>query len=34
MVFALRGERIASITGFPQDNELFEQLGHPQLLRR
>ena len=27
MVFALRGEKIAGITGFPQDIELFEQLG-------
>lgn len=34
MVFALRGNRIASITGFPQDTELFEQLGQPLLLRR
>lgn len=29
-----RGDRIASITGFPQDTELFEQLGQPLLLRR
>jgi RNA polymerase sigma-70 factor, ECF subfamily len=29
MIFALRGDRIAGITGFPQDTELFEQLGQP-----
>jgi len=29
MVFALRGERIAGITGFPRDLELFTQLGQP-----
>ena len=34
MAFALRSDRIASITGFPHDAELFEQLGHPLLLRR
>jgi RNA polymerase sigma-70 factor, ECF subfamily len=34
MVFALRGDRIAGITGFPQDTELFEQLGEPLILRR
>jgi RNA polymerase sigma-70 factor (ECF subfamily) len=33
MVFALRGDRIAGITGFPQDTELFEQLGEPLVLR-
>ena len=32
MVFALRGDRIAGITGFPQDTELFEQLGAPLVL--
>lgn len=32
MVFALRGERIAGITGFPVDTELFEQLGAPLVL--
>jgi RNA polymerase sigma-70 factor (ECF subfamily) len=32
MVFALRGDRIAGITGFPQDVELFEQLGAPLVL--
>jgi hypothetical protein len=32
MVFALRGDRIAGITGFPQDKELFEQLGAPLAL--
>jgi RNA polymerase sigma-70 factor (ECF subfamily) len=32
MVFALRGDRIAGITGFPQDTELFEQLGAPPAL--
>lgn len=25
MIFALRGDKIAGITGFPQDMELFEQ---------
>jgi len=34
MAFALRSDRIASITGFPHDAELFEQLGQPLLLRR
>ena len=34
MVFALRGERIARITGFPDDAELFERFGAPLLLRR
>jgi RNA polymerase sigma-70 factor (ECF subfamily) len=29
MVFALRGHRIAGITGFPRDVELFTQLGLP-----
>ena len=29
MVFALRGERIAGITGFPHDLEVFTQLGLP-----
>ena len=29
MVFALRGNRIAGITGFPHDMELFTQLGLP-----
>ena len=29
MVFALRGERIAGITGFPRDLALFTQLGLP-----
>jgi RNA polymerase sigma-70 factor (ECF subfamily) len=29
MVFALRGDRIARITGFPRDLELFTQLGLP-----
>jgi RNA polymerase sigma-70 factor (ECF subfamily) len=29
MVFALRGSRIAGITGFPRDIELFTQLGLP-----
>jgi RNA polymerase sigma-70 factor, ECF subfamily len=29
MIFALRGERIAGITGFPRDIELFTQLGLP-----
>ena len=29
MVFALRGERIAGITGFPHDLALFERLGLP-----
>jgi RNA polymerase sigma-70 factor (ECF subfamily) len=32
MVFALRGDKIAGITGFPQDMELFEQLGAPLVL--
>jgi RNA polymerase sigma-70 factor (ECF subfamily) len=32
MVFALRGDKIAGITGFPQDSELFEQLGAPLVL--
>jgi RNA polymerase sigma-70 factor (ECF subfamily) len=32
MVFAVRGDRIAGITGFPQDAELFEQLGAPLVL--
>jgi RNA polymerase sigma-70 factor (ECF subfamily) len=32
MLFALRGDRIAGITGFPQDTELFEQLGAPLAL--
>jgi hypothetical protein len=34
MVFALQGDRIAGITGFPQDTELFEQLGAPLALTR
>jgi RNA polymerase sigma-70 factor, ECF subfamily len=34
MVFALRGDRIAGITGFPQDIELFERLGAPLALSR
>jgi hypothetical protein len=29
MVFALRGDRIAGITGFPHDLQLFAQLGLP-----
>jgi RNA polymerase sigma-70 factor (ECF subfamily) len=29
MVFALRGDRIAGITGFPHDLEVFTQLGLP-----
>lgn len=29
MIFALRGDKIAGITGFPLDTELFEQLGEP-----
>jgi hypothetical protein len=33
-VFALRGDRIAGITGFPQDIELFERLGAPLALSR
>ncbi|MGE3811185.1 MAG: RNA polymerase subunit sigma-70 [Candidatus Nanopelagicales bacterium] len=33
MVFALRGERIATITGFPNDTDLFERLGAPLVLR-
>ena len=32
MVFALRGDRIAGITGFPHDLELFRQLGLPARL--
>jgi hypothetical protein len=32
MVFAIRDDRIAGITGFPHDLELFTQLGLP--LRR
>jgi hypothetical protein len=32
MLFALRGDPIAGITGFPQDTELFEQLGAPLAL--
>jgi hypothetical protein len=31
-VFALRGDEIAGITGFPQDTELLEQLGAPLVL--
>ncbi|HEX4671315.1 MAG TPA: hypothetical protein VH279_03550 [Solirubrobacteraceae bacterium] len=34
MVFALRGDRIAGITGFPQDTELFERLGAPLTITR
>ena len=30
MVFALRGDRIAGMTGFPHDLELFAQLGLPR----
>ena len=33
MVLALRGDRIAGITGFPHDLELFAQLGLPPTLR-
>jgi RNA polymerase sigma-70 factor, ECF subfamily len=29
MIFALRADKIAGITGFPQDTDLFEQLGAP-----
>jgi len=29
MIFALRGDSIAGITGFPRDTDLFEQLGAP-----
>jgi RNA polymerase sigma-70 factor (ECF subfamily) len=29
MVFALRGERMVGITGFPRDPALFDQLGLP-----
>jgi hypothetical protein len=29
MVVALPGDKTAGITGFPQDIELFEQLGAP-----
>lgn len=29
MIFALRGDGIAGITGFPQDADLFERLGAP-----
>jgi RNA polymerase sigma-70 factor (ECF subfamily) len=32
MVFALCGDKIAGITGFPEDTELFEQLGAPLVL--
>ena len=32
MVLALRGERIAGITGFPRDTELFARLGLPSEL--
>ena len=32
MVFALRDDRIAGITGFPHDLELFTQLGLPTRL--
>ena len=32
MVFALRGDKIVGITGFPQDPEPFEQLGAPLVL--
>jgi RNA polymerase sigma-70 factor, ECF subfamily len=34
MVFAIRGERIAGITGFPRNEALFEHLGLPLLLER
>jgi RNA polymerase sigma-70 factor (ECF subfamily) len=33
MVFALRGDRISGITGFPQQPELFTRLGLPTELR-
>lgn len=33
MIFAIRGERIAGITGFPHDTELFDQLDAPRRLR-
>lgn len=32
MVFALRGDRIAGITGFPEDPDLFVRLGNPVTL--
>jgi hypothetical protein len=34
MVFALRGDRIAGITGFPRDPRLFERLGLGPVLDR